>query len=162
VSERRGAKLPANLSFDLVTSRAPAPAVASRIKCNAPMKHFLFLALAIASTTALAASFMERVAAAKAQAATTKGAQYEAALYSRYGEAMQACIPAGANYSGIQGDFTLVADVKPNGSLNAVEVRPQTKVSICFAARLKGMTFDAPPSTRSAGYPIHVEMQLKP
>ena len=76
---------------------------------------------------------------------------------------MRACIPPGSTDPETLGAFALVGYVAANGTLGSIEVRPRTKVALCFAEHLSQVQFDAPPHAKaSVGYPVHVEMRVAP
>ena len=59
--------------------------------------------------------------------------------------------------------FVIIGDVLQNSGLLNVEVKPQTKMSECFAERLSRLTFPKPPdSFGEKGVPIVFDMKITP
>jgi len=75
-------------------------------------------------------------------------------------EALTACLASTPHPD--RAPFTLVADIDPQGRPLQVQVRPQTPVASCFAARFAGMTLPAPPPIARAGYPIEIDITMTP
>ena len=58
--------------------------------------------------------------------------------------------------------FTLVADIRPDGKLNAIDVRPATNIAACFAAGLTHISFPPPPAYPGhGGFPMTIEMRIR-
>jgi hypothetical protein len=92
-------------------------------------------------------SFEERVAIAKKLQESDVGKAYEKVLIKAIGSyvatSMQQCFPAGVRADTDR--FVLVADLLANQSLGRIEVRPDTKMTRCFAEKLAGAPFPRPP-----------------
>jgi hypothetical protein len=127
------------------------------------MRHTILLAALLVFSSAVAADFTSRITEAKQASATREGAQYDVALGSYIGAAMQACIPPGSTDPANLGSFTLVGNVTTTGTLESVAVEPQTKVSLCFAEHFSKFILPNPPATTVGnGYPVVVEMRVTP
>jgi hypothetical protein len=121
------------------------------------------LAALLICLPAFAADFASRITRAKQASATHEGAQYDAALGSYIGAAMQACILPGSTDPANLGSFTLVGDVTTTGALKSVVVEPRTKISSCFAKHFSNFIFQKPPVTAVGNdYPIVVELRVTP
>ena len=62
------------------------------------------------------------------------------------------------------GDFVLVANISSSGKLEFVDVEPVTVISTFFAAQLEKTQLPVPPKYTQPvqGYPMHMEMRIKP
>jgi len=121
------------------------------------------IAVLIVCSPVFAGDFDSLVADAKQASTTHEGAQYDSALGPFIGAAMQACIRPGSTDPKNLGSFRLVGYVTATGALHSVAVKPQTKVSYCFAERFGKSKLPNPPSTtEGVGYPVVVEMQVTP
>ena len=112
----------------------------------------------------LGGDFDARVAEAKSATATTEGQRYDKKLGHSIGSAMQACVPSGSTAEANLGKFTLVGYVATSGIVSSVEVRPNTKVSECFASKFRQLELPTPPASLAlkSGVPIIVEMSVAP
>jgi hypothetical protein len=130
------------------------------------IRYAIAASLIAASAQAHAQDFAGRLAAAKAAAATSDGASYDAALRPYIGKAIRTCIPPGTTNPANLGSFTLVADVDSEGRIQSPSVVPSSNVAKCFQATFILSTVPAPPSSRGAIaaslYPIAVEMKVGP
>lgn len=111
------------------------------------------------------ASFAGRASVADQLAATPQGNAYRADMYrflgARHSKTMRDCFvsttdPWTAN-------FEFVAYVLPSGILTELVVQPETNIASCFTSGLVSYTFPKPPKLEEGdGYPIHMEIRLKP
>jgi hypothetical protein len=110
-------------------------------------------------------AFDARVQRAKSIERSPDGKAYQQILWrqvGRYGTTvMQQCLP-----KGVKPDvdfFILVGDVMPDHSLSRIEVRPLTKLSMCFAEGIGSGEFPSPPDRFGAsGMPIEMDMRMRP
>lgn len=117
---------------------------------------------AFSALPAYAADFPARVARGNEVAATPEGRGYDASLAPAIQTAIVACIPPGTSPASGSGKFTLVGNVDVKGQLHAVEVRPSTPVSRCFADKFASTMLPSPPDVDHQGgnYPVTVEMNI--
>ena len=108
--------------------------------------------------------FDARVRWAKAAEQKEEFKPYVAAMEqqagAQYASAMRFCF---ATVPEPQSDsFTLVADIGPDGKLNAIDVRPTTNIAACFAAGLIHVSFPPPPTfSGHGGFPMTIEMRIR-
>ena len=110
-------------------------------------------------------SFDDRVRQAKQLEDTPDGKAYQKILWEQAGEytakAMQRCFPTGAQLD--TNTFTLVGDVGGDAHLHAVEVRPATSMSRCFADSFSLAPFPhIPDAFVRTGFPLEIDMRVKP
>src|SRR5882757_9481336 len=124
----------------------------------------LVLTLLFFSGTAIAGDFDARVKAGKKALASVTGQAYEASWGPVMKTTLPACLPLGAKSPATLGKFTFVADVAPSGLVSAVEVKPSTAVSLCFAQRFNGAQLPPPPVSPRAGslFPVADEIEVTP
>ena len=111
-----------------------------------------------------AATFEERVDAAKAGFETAEGMIYEQKLGPYLGSTMQICIPYGSTSTENLGRFTYVANVSIEGRISASEVKPLNAVSLCFDKEFTKQILPQPPSSLfiENSVPIVVELNVVP
>ena len=113
---------------------------------------YLALLLLLFATFSHASDFATRVRAGKLALASPSGKSYEAS----WGQAMQAslvrCVPVGSTSPANLGKFTFVANVTSSGAVSAVEVKPVTSVSQCFAIHFGAAQLPPPPGIRPGHY----------
>ena len=108
-------------------------------------------AAATAPTTAAiaapASSFAARVLRSKLIEAGSTGPAYQQTLWAQLNDpttdALKACIRSNAPAD--KSPFTLVADVRRDGTPSAIEVQPATPVASCFATWFGTNTLPPPP-----------------
>jgi len=124
------------------------------------MTSLLFLAL-LSAPGMPADDFSTRVQQAKLTEGAKDGADYQkklkAAIWDRTNEVLLACIASLPKPD--RSPFTLVADVRADGSLGRVEVRAPTDVATCLLSRFATWKVPAPPAS-PAPYPIEVDFTL--
>lgn len=120
----------------------------------------LIPALIFVSTSAVAATFDERVDKANAAFETEQGEIYEKKLRPFIPEIIKKCANAGSG--GSPGKFVLVADVSPDGKVFNPAVMPETKNSLCFSGEFSARILPAPPNSLiSEGFaPLVVEVYI--
>lgn len=128
----------------------------------------LFISLALLlplHAPAHARTFEQRVHLAKQMEDTPDGKAYQSVLWKQVGDdttkAMQRCFPKGTPFD--TNAFTLVGDVGADGHLHAVEVRPATAMSRCFASAFSLASFPKiPDAFLKAGLPLEIDMKASP
>lgn len=122
----------------------------------------LVLALLLASTSLVAATFEERIDNANAAFETEQGEAYDKSLRPYMQAAIKKCAPGGSAPVENPGKFVLVADVSPEGKLSNPVVKPETKSSICFSNEFSALALPAPPASLLAnGFaPLVVEIYI--
>jgi len=105
--------------------------------------------------------FDARVEAAK-QAELVEGAKEWVTSTGPVSQAaLNYCLPPSA--PPFRGNFTMVAEVLPSGTLSSVWVRPDSDVSRCFRERMKQEKLPPPPSSYGAKpYPITFTINVVP
>jgi hypothetical protein len=126
-----------------------------------PMRKII-AALVLVSFPACAADFSARVEAGNQAIATPEGKVYDASLGPAIQAAMVAYVPPGSVSGGKLGKFVLVGSVNATGQLSAIEVKPVTAASQCFANRFGSASLPPPPSSGRWGqkYPVTIEMTV--
>ena len=124
----------------------------------------IFAGVVFLSTAALADDFVSRVAAAERASSTPQGKKYDDSLGPAADAAIRTCVPPGSLSQAHRGKFKLVGYVADSGVISAVEVQPETEVSVCFAKHFAQTRFAPPPESGSStsGFPITVEMSVLP
>jgi hypothetical protein len=110
-------------------------------------------------------SFDNRVNQAKQIESTPDGKAYQKVLWEQAADytskAMQYCFPRDAQID--THAFTLVGDVRTDAHLHAVEVRPATMMSRCFAHTFSLAPFPhIPDAFAKSGLPLEIDMRVKP
>jgi len=120
--------------------------------------------LVLLSTTTLADDFVSRVAEAERASSTPQGKKYDDSLGPAADAAIRTCVPPGTLSEAHLGKFRLVGYVAHSGAISAVEVQPETEVSLCFARQFAQAHFAPPPESggSASGFPITVEMRVLP
>jgi hypothetical protein len=128
------------------------------------MNRLLFSCVAICiATSATAADFATRVAAAKSAGQSQEGKVVLQSLGSAYAAAMRACMSPGVNSRDNPEKFEVVAELASDGRIHNAEFRPQTRMSRCFAREFAVQSLTPPPKLRtSSGYPIYIEVEIAP
>lgn len=122
----------------------------------------LVLALAAPIAASAAPTFESRIAAANAAVGTRAGFIYDTAMVPAVHDALVPCVPKGTDPAR-GGAFTFVADVDASGRVSNADVRPASPLAACFARRMTATRLRPPPlASRTAPYPIVVEMGLRP
>ncbi|MCW5626336.1 MAG: hypothetical protein KIT73_16600 [Burkholderiales bacterium] len=124
-----------------------------------PLLGFLLL---LTTTSAVGATFEERVAAARNAAEAPETRSYDRVMFdavgARLANAFQSCA---ATAPGTKAPFVLVADLTPTGKPTAVDVQPRTEIAACFAGRFAALTFPAPPAIGGrTHYPVYLDMRI--
>ena len=116
--------------------------------------------LIFVSTSAVAATFDERIEKANAAFETEPGETYEKKLRPFIPEIIKKCANAGSGAS--PGKFILVADVSADGKIFNPAVMPETKASLCFSREFSVRILPAPPNSLiSEGFaPLVVEVYI--
>ena len=126
-------------------------------------------AAAAAPTTAAiaapASSFAARVLRSKLIEAGSTGPAYQQTLWAQLNDpttdALKACIRSNAPAD--KSPFTLVADVRRDGTPSAIEVQPATPVASCFATWFGTNTLPPPPTLPdTATYPLEIDVSITP
>lgn len=126
-------------------------------------------AAATAPTTAAIAapanSFAARVLRSKLIEAGSTGPAYQQTLWAQLNDpttdALKACIRSNAPAD--KSPFTLVADVRRDGTPSAIEVQPATPVASCFATWFGTNTLPPPPTLPdTATYPLEIDVSITP
>ena len=127
------------------------------------MRYLAIVGVFISGVSA-AASFEERLALADEISETVAGTKYENHLEPYIHRAIASCIPPGSTDEDNLGNFTLVADVQPEGVVTSLEVKPKTKVSNCFSINFASQNIPAPPESllKNNLMPIAIEMNIVP
>lgn len=122
------------------------------------------IAVVLLPGIALASNFSERESAGKSVLATPEGGKYEESWGPILKNVMQACIPPSPTSPSNLGEFTFVADISPYGQVSNVEVKPQTKLSLCFAKKFSGQKLPPPPHeiVSSAALTVADEIKVAP
>ena len=117
---------------------------------------------ALAMVNASAACFEERVMANELWSAISQGKACEDTLDPYLQKAMQICVPKGSTDPGNLGDFSFVVDVSVGGLQSDLQVRPKTKVSMCFAREFENYRLRRPPGMldTNATIPLFVEIKV--
>ncbi len=121
-------------------------------------------ATAVASA-APAASFTARVLRGKLIEAGSTGPAYQKALWAQLNgpttDALKTCIRDNAPAD--KSSFTLVADVRHDGTPGALEVQPATSVATCFATWFGSTTLPPPPTLPDTPtYLIEIDVSITP
>jgi hypothetical protein len=128
------------------------------------MRSLLVVFLALTSLNVFAVdSFDQRAEIAKKLEDTEQGQAYEKVLMGATGdyvaEAMHQCFPK--DMKADTNRFVIVADLQANHSLTRIELRPQTKMTRCFAEKFVKAPFPDPPSYAGiGGLPIVFDMKI--
>ncbi|MBB3228280.1 hypothetical protein FHW69_002915 [Luteibacter sp. Sphag1AF] len=121
------------------------------------------LSMLIALSTAATPDFADRMLTAKKLEQTADGTAYQKQLWdavtSQMTVALQGCITSNAPAD--TSPFTVVADVKADGHLDGVVVKPATPVARCFQGQFSTWILPAPPK-QPAPYPIEIDVTLTP
>ncbi len=128
------------------------------------MKRLFLLALLFVGL-ANAADFGARAKAGKLALASPLAQKYVSTWGSMMSATMTACRPLAFRPSDAAGEFAFVADVSPTGLVSSVEVRPETRLSLCFANHFTNVQLPAPPPELLHGkpfLPIADELELLP
>jgi hypothetical protein len=76
-------------------------------------------------------------------------------------DALKACIRSNAPAD--KSPFTLVADVRRDGTPSAIEVQPATPVASCFATWFGTNTLPPPPALPDTStYPLEIDVSITP
>lgn len=130
------------------------------------MKNYLISLLFFIATVAGAGDpFNTRVQLAKSIENSADGQSFQKIFWDSAGDytasVMQQCFPKSTKPD--TSAFTLVANLIPRGALANVEVRPQTKQSLCFARGFRKASFPEPPENfGNEGMPLVIEMKITP
>jgi hypothetical protein len=117
-------------------------------------------ATSTAGPVTAAESFDTRIARASAAIETRDGYAYDMALVPAIHSATTKCVPPGRAPASRAESFTAVASVDPSGRVSAVQVRPVTALSKCFADRLGTLRLQPPPAgSGKNGYPILIRIR---
>ena len=122
-----------------------------------PMKSTLVMAGLFLLVGASPASFDSRLESGRQAISTEQGKAYDASLGPTIGQALRACVPPGSP-SRI-GKFALVGTVASSGAVSAIEVRPVTSASRCFAKQISAASLPAPPFSP---FPLVIEISIIP
>lgn len=125
---------------------------------------FLSILLIVSSSSAIAATFSERVATAK-----DVELQEETSIYFRnnmypaigqeLNQAMRECTSLpNANIE----KFTVVADITQEGKFVNIEYEPKTNTAACLAKAMKTFHSPPPPTCDSGSLPIVINMTVAP
>jgi hypothetical protein len=80
------------------------------------------------------------------------GAQYAAAMRFCFATVRE---PQSAS-------FTLVADITPDGKLDAIDVQPATNIASCFAAGVTRISLPPPPRYPGhSSFPMTLQMRIR-
>lgn len=117
------------------------------------------------SAAAAATTFAARVMRGKLVEAGSTGPAYQKALWTQLDgpttAALKACIRDHAPAD--KSPFTLVADVRPDGTPGAIEVQPATPVATCFATWFGTTTLPPPPALPDTPtYPLEIDVSITP
>ena len=128
------------------------------------MRPSICLFLWIASLSANAQTFEERIELAKAAERNVDTWFYERVMFDAVGAhlatTMRACFAQSTNPQ--TDPFVLVADLSPEGKAVNVEVRPPTEVAVCFSEGFATTAFPVPPKFQGqANFPVVIEMRIK-
>jgi hypothetical protein len=128
------------------------------------MRLSVCLFLWIASLSANARTFEERIELAKAAEQNVDTWFYEKVMFDAVGAhlatTMRACFAQSTNPQ--TDPFVLVADLSPEGKAMNVEVRPPTEVAVCFSEGFATTAFPLPPKFQGqANLPVVIEMRMK-
>ena len=115
------------------------------------MKYLALLLFAF-TTFAYADDFASRVKDGESALASPSGQRYEASWVETMQASLMACVPVGSTSTANLGKFTFVANVSSTGAVSAVDVRPVTAVSRCFAKHFGGAQLPPPAGIRSGSY----------
>jgi len=115
--------------------------------------------------SALAASFIDRVADARRILSTEEGRIYDvqvsAVLGRDYERIMRHCFETTASPE--TANFELVASVTMGRRFQDIAVEPATNIANCFANGVADLIAPIPPARSAAsGHPIYIEMRLVP
>ena len=108
-----------------------------------------------------ASDFDAAVTEAKNNTKSPEGAEYDQVFGKSFAEkhkkTLVLCV------EGLKGKdldpFDIVARVAPNGRLESLGTRPQTKVATCLARRMKDDSYPPPPKPR---WWVHIRMTIRP
>lgn len=119
----------------------------------------------LAAPAASASNFAARVLRGKLIEAGSTGPAYQQTMWAQLNgpttDALQACIRSHAPAD--KSPFTLVADVRSDGTPVAVEVQPATPVASCFATWFGTNTLPPPPALPDiTRYPLEIEVSIIP
>ena len=108
-------------------------------------------------------SFGSRIQRADIVEASQEGAEYQKSLWSKIGNnaasAMQNCFPKSKKTDATS--FVLVGDVTKICHLENIEVRPNTPMTRCFAAKLSNNQFPEPPEAFiENGMPLVIKVRV--
>jgi hypothetical protein len=128
------------------------------------MRPSIYLIVWIASLSAGAQTFEERVELAKTAERSVDTWFYEKVMFDAVGAhlatTMRACFAQSTNPQ--TDPFVLVAGLSPEGKAVNVEVRPATEVAVCFSEGFSTTTFPIPPKVQGqASFPVVIEMRIK-
>jgi len=116
-------------------------------------------------SAAPASSFAARVLRSKLIEAGSTGPAYQQTLWAQLNgpttDALKACIRSHAPAD--KSPFTLVADVRSDGTPVAIEVQPATPVASCFATWFGTNTLPPPPALPDTStYPLEIDVSITP
>lgn len=117
------------------------------------------------AAAAPATTFAARVMRGKLVETGSTGPAYQKALWAQLDgpttDALKACIHTHAPAD--KSPFTLVADLRPDGTPSAVEVQPATPVATCFATWFGTTTLPPPPAVPDTPtYPLEIDVSITP